>query len=221
MQNELLVIKTKQLIKQIKSKNMNNQYHYIIDKSGSMSNCQKETIDGINEQFNSLRKLALEESDQTFKASLHLFNSQLFNICSDQRPEHLQNIAMNEYCPSGSTSLYDAIGIVASAERVKSATDVKEGTKKVVFVILTDGYENSSNLFNFDTIRKLISDMQDEGYIFLFLGAIIDAKDVAEKMNIKKENAHSFLKEEMKETFSKMSLSLENLAKEKEDWSKF
>jgi len=200
---------------------MKNQYHYIIDQSGSMSDCQRATIEGINVQINSLRKLAVEEKELSFKASLHFFNDNVKTISKEQLPMNLRNLTPEDYSPNGNTSLYDAIGCIGSAERLMSASDVKQGKKKVVFVILTDGYENSSKLFTFESIRKLISEMQEEGYVFLFLGAIIDAKEVAEKMNIKKENAHSFSKDQMKGTFSKMSSSLEDLAKKKSNWNKF
>jgi Mg-chelatase subunit ChlD len=208
-------------INQIKIKKMKNQYHYIIDKSGSMSDCQAKTVNCLNEQFTSLQRLALDEKKQEFRASLHFFNSSLQTIINEQNPMNLSKLQLNDFCPSGSTSLFDAIGIIASAERLKSSEGVKSGQKKVVFVIITDGYENSSQLFNFENIRKLISEMQNEGYIFMFLGAIPNAKVVATNISIKDERAHSFHKKDMDTVFKKMGDSLSDLAKNKTNWNKF
>ncbi len=200
---------------------MKNQYHYIIDQSGSMSDCQKITVNCINEQFATIQNLAIEEKKQEFKASLHFFNDYLRTMINQQTPMNLPKLNLNDFCPSGNTSLYDAIGTIASAERLNSSSSVKKGEKKVVFVIITDGHENRSLLYNFENIRKLILEMQNEGYIFMFLGAIIDAKNVAAKMNIKEEHAHSFYKKDMNSVFKKMGNSLTGLAKNEMDWNKF
>ena len=200
---------------------MKNQYHYIIDKSGSMSDCQQQTVKCMNEQFASLQHLALDEKEQEFKASLHFFNDQLHTLINEQNPMNFPRLQTSDFCPSGNTALYDAIGIVASSERLKSQESVKKGQKKVVFVIITDGYENKSFLYTSENIRKLILEMQNEGYIFMFLGAIPNAKNVATEMNIRDERAHSFYKKDMDTVFRKMGSSLSDLAKNKTDWNKF
>lgn len=200
---------------------MKNQYHYIIDQSGSMANSQKITVKSINDQFNSLKQLSFEEKTQEFKTSLHFFNDHLRTIINNQFPKNLSQLRVSDYCPNGNTALYDAIGIVASAERINSAEEVKSGQKRVVFVIITDGYENYSLLFNSETIGKLISQMQNEGYLFMFLGAMIDTKYVAKKINIKNEYAHSFEKNEIGNLFKQISSSLVGLAKNKKNWNNF
>jgi len=200
---------------------MKNQYHYIIDQSGSMSDCQKITVKCINEQFTTLQNLAIEEKKQEFNASLHFFNDYLKTKVSQQMASNLIKLEVNDYCPNGNTALHDAIGIIASAERLNSSNLVKNGKKKVVFVIITDGNENFSLLYNLENIRKLILEMQNEGYIFMFLGAIINAKNAAVKMNIKEEHAHSFYKKDIDSIFKKMGSSLTDLAKNKMNWNKF
>ena len=200
---------------------MKNQYHYIIDKSGSMSDCQANTVNCINEQFYTLKQLAVSEKKQEFKASLHFFNDFFKTMINQQSPLNLPKLYYNDFSPSGSTALYDAIGTVASAERLNSSEAVIKGEKKVVFVIITDGHENMSLLYNFENIRKLILEMQNEGYIFMFLGAIPNAKNVARKMNIKDEHAHSFYKKDMDSMFKKVGSSLTDLAKNKINWNKF
>ena len=200
---------------------MKNQYHYIIDQSGSMSDCHKITVKCINEQFTTLKNLANDEKNQEFKASLHFFNDNLKTKVNKQLASNLIKLQLNDYCPNGNTALHDAIGIIASAERLNSANLVLNGKKKVVFVIITDGQENFSVLYNRENIRNLIHEMQNEGYIFMFLGAILNAKLVAKLLNIKEENAHSFYKKDMKSVFKKMGSSLTDLAKNKMNWNKF
>ncbi len=200
---------------------MKNQYHYIIDKSGSMSDCQKTTVECINEQFVTLYKLAAEHKNQEFRASLHFFNDNLSTMINQQTPLNLPKLKLSDFSPNGGTALYDAIGTIASAERLNSSQSVINGSKKVVFVIITDGHENRSLLYNSENIRKLILEMQMEGYIFMFLGAIHNAKNVATRINIKEEHAHSFNKKEMNTIFKKMGSSLTGLAKNETDWNKF
>ena len=134
---------------------------------------------------------------------------------------NLIKLQLNDYCPNGNTALHDAIGIIASAERLNSSNLVINGNKKVVFVIITDGNENYSLLYNRENIRKLILEMQNEGYIFMFLGAILNAKIIAKQLNIKEEHAHSFYKKDMNSIFKKMGSSLTDLAKNKMNWNKF
>jgi hypothetical protein len=200
---------------------MKNQYHFIIDQSGSMANCQKTTIKSINDQFSSLKQLSSEEKNQEFKTSLHFFNDHLRTIINNQYPKNISRLRASDYCPNGNTALYDAIGTVASAERIKSAEEVMSGQTRVVFVIITDGNENYSLLFNSENIGKLIHQMQGEGYTFMFLSAIINAKHVAKTINIKNEHAHSFEKTEIPELFKRISSSLVGLAKRKKNWNNF
>ena len=118
-------------------------------------------------------------------------------MINQQTPLNLPKLKLSDFSPNGGTALYDAIGTIASAERLNSSQSVINGSKKVVFVIITDGHENRSLLYNSENIRKLILEMQMEGYIFMFLGAIQNAKNVATRINIKEEHAHSFNKKEM------------------------
>ena len=68
----------------------------------------------------------------------------------------------------------------------------------LVFVILTDGYENASRMFTLESIRNMISRLEETGnWTFSFIGATLDAVDVAKDLAIKAHNSFSFDKSEM------------------------
>jgi len=91
------------------------------------------------------------------------------------------------YRPNGSTALLDAIGLtVARIESDIAMAKSKEIDATAVIVIITDGYENASSLFNLAMIRSTISRLEESGkWTFSFIGATLDAVDVAEQMAIK------------------------------------
>ena len=87
----------------------------------------------------------------------------------------------------------------------------------VVIVILTDGYENASKSFNLASVRKMISRLEETGtWTFSFIGATLDAVDVAESMSIKKQNSFSFEKGEMNNSvWSKLDKSMNHYFEKK------
>lgn len=96
--------------------------------------------------------------------------------------------------------------------RIENETDIrhaKSGTTAVI-VILTDGHENASQLFKLADIRKLIERLEATGnWTFSFIGATLDAVDVAVQMSIKSHNSFSFEKSGMQnEVWDKLSHSL-------------
>jgi hypothetical protein len=126
--------------------------------------------------------------------------------------ENLKNattLSRNNYVPDGGTALYDAIGqtVLHLEEAYARQSDVPT---TFVIVVLTDGYENSSNLFNLQQIRSLIQRLEaTEKWTFSFIGATLDAVEVAQTMAIKANNSFSFEKEAMKaEVWDKLSNSM-------------
>lgn len=99
-----------------------------------------------------------------------------------------------DYYVRGSTALLDAIGktILDVGCRLSKTTE-NERPGKVVFVITTDGLENSSKEFSFDKVRELIQHQQQKyNWEFIFLGANIDVTKEAGSLGICEENAYSF-----------------------------
>ena len=112
------------------------------------------------------------------------------------------------YRPDASTALLDAIGDTITQISIQTQSSRLPTT--VVVVILTDGHENASRLFNLVKIRNMISSLEESGkWTFSFIGVTLDAVDVAESMSIKKQNSFSFEKGEMNNSvWSKLDKSM-------------
>ena len=113
----------------------------------------------------------------------------------------VDNINRKSYKASGSTSLFDAIGssVLSLQERTK--------TEKVMVIIMTDGYENSSRIFTGSKIKKIIQEKTLVGWEFIFAGANIDVDKVSDSIGIRKDRRMVYTsdKEGTKEIYNRMS----------------
>jgi len=174
-------------------------YHLVVDKSGSMSDCITGTIEGFNEQLASIRNLGVEFPEQEMVIGLTTFNGRVEHkfVCAPPTEAYLMN--RENYVPSGSTALLDAIGkSIALIDEQKAAAE-KEMPTTVVMVILTDGHENCSKYYSHPEVQQMIQCRQETGsWTFSYLGATLDAVDVAERLSIKRNNSISFDKRDIK-----------------------
>lgn len=174
-------------------------YHLVVDKSGSMSDCITGTIEGFNEQLASIRNLGVEFPEQEMVIGLTTFNGRVEHkfVCAPPTEAYLMN--RENYLPSGSTALLDAIGkSIALIDEQKAAAE-KEMPTTVVMVILTDGHENCSKYYSHPEVQQMIQCRQETGsWTFSYLGATLDAVDVAERLSIKRNNSISFDKRDIK-----------------------
>jgi len=184
-------------------------YHLIVDRSGSMCDCVEATINGFNEQLNRIRGMESEFPEQEIKVGLTLFNDTVDHISMGEPVAKMSYLSKSNYVPNGSTALLDAIGQTATL------LGEREGTQSAlpatfVVVVLTDGYENSSRMFNLEQVRAMIQRLEATGkWTFSFIGATLDAVDVARQMSIKAQNSYSFEKQAMKgEVWDKLSGSM-------------
>jgi len=184
-------------------------YHLIVDRSGSMSDCIEATINGYNEQLNRIRAMQTEFPDQDIRMGLTMFNTHIDMQAVAKDLKNATPLSRKNYVPDGGTALYDAIGqsVLHLEESFGRQSDIPA---TFVIVVLTDGYENSSNLFNLQQIRSLIERLEaTEKWTFSFIGATLDAVEVAQTMAIKANNSYSFEKESMKaEVWDKLSDSM-------------
>jgi hypothetical protein len=152
--------------------------HILLDRSGSMENCRDTAIDAFNEYVMGLRRS--DEVDA--RLSLTIFDSQSIDTIQHAEPaKNFMELSRANYVPRASTPLLDAIGHVA-AEIDKVALRKDE---KVALVILTDGFENASKEHTKETIKKLLTDRQDnKGWLVTFLGADVDAFTEAQAIGI-------------------------------------
>ena len=91
----------------------------------------------------------------------------------------------------GCTALLDAVGnAVTHIRTIHKYAREEDQPEKTVFVITTDGEENSSREFTYRKVKELIERQQkDCGWEFLFLGANIDAGEEAARIGIAPEQA--------------------------------
>ena len=91
-----------------------------------------------------------------------------------------------DYFPSGGTALLDAVGsTITSVGKRLADTPEEERPANVMFVITTDGYENSSREYNQKQIADMIEHQKTKySWTFMFLGANIDAESVGKSYNI-------------------------------------
>ena len=184
-------------------------YHLILDKSGSMMDSIHQTITGYNEQIQQIRSVQNDYPEQLITVGLTTFNGSVDDHYFAIPVQNAQMMNSDIYRPDGSTSLYDAIGSSVLKLEQMQMSEVREFDTTFVVIVLTDGYENSSRSFRLGEIRRTISRLEATGkWTFSFIGATLDAVEVAEQMNIKRHNSYSYSKEAMgSEVWDKLSTS--------------
>ena len=175
----------------IKGKSKNNivDVVFILDRSGSMGGLESDTIGGFNSMLEKQRKLEGKAYITTV-----LFDDQ-YELLHDRIDiSKVKNITEKEYYVRGNTALLDAIGkTIAKEKAIQDTLGKNEKADKVLFVIITDGLENSSREYNSTTVRKLIETQKEKyGWEFLFLGANIDAIETANSIGISAERAVNY-----------------------------
>lgn len=160
----------------------------IIDKSGSMNKICDDAIGGFN-AF--LEEQKAEEGDALL--SLTLFDSGFQRVWDGEPIDEVPPLDESTYRPGGRTALLDAFGqtIIDVYGRIES-TPEDERPEQVAFVILTDGRENSSENFTEDLLSDLVGAFRKRGWEFIFLGANIDAFEVASRYNIDSSRVTQF-----------------------------
>lgn len=176
----------------------------ILDESGSMESCKKQTISGFNEVVQTIKEISIQHPEQEQSITFVTFNgsgikTHLFNETSDQ----VREINSNMYVPNSSTPLYDAIGF--SISKLKVEVDKHKGAH-VLVTILTDGEENSSHEYNGKTIKNLIEKLKIENWTFTYIGTEHDVDRAS--MSISINNTLNYLKSP--EQFRRMFLVEKN-----------
>lgn len=185
----------KEPAKSSKSTKPNSCYNLIIlDESGSMACVAAQTINGCNETLTTIRKAESEDALTQNYVSIFCFDSDLKHsryIVENTAIENVEFITEEDYQPGGGTPLNDAIGHTCS----RLHTLIKDDkSASVVVTIITDGEENSSTHFTHAQVKSLIEQLKEEGWVFTFIGANIDAKATAMSFSI--ESSFQFVQTE-------------------------
>lgn len=159
---------------------------FIMDRSGSMCNLVEDTIGG----FNSLLAKQKKEEGEAIVSTV-LFDDKVEVLHNRLDIREVEPITEREYFVRGCTALLDAIGgaITHISDVHKHLPDDKK-PEKTLFIITTDGMENSSRKFDYKKVKKLVEKRTEKhGWEFLFLGANMDAISVADSFGIKANRA--------------------------------
>jgi hypothetical protein len=198
-------------------KNKRTYYHLILDKSGSMTSCIEQTVDGVNQQIRRIKEVAERFPEQELITSLTLFNNHITPVWTRIMPERLREITFSDYRPSGSTALLDAIGSTTDDIQRFAGSELDADEASVVVVIITDGHENSSVKFTHDNVASLIRELELTGkWTFSYIGATLDAVDIAADFNIKPINAMHFNLNESFMMYHKLNNSIDSYLNDKQ-----
>jgi uncharacterized protein YegL len=163
---------------------------FILDKSGSMSGLESDTIGGFNSNLKIHRELGGE-----VRVTTVLFDNE-YELLHDRIDiQAIAPMTDKEYQVGGMTALLDAVGMtIHKLRKVQKQTAEDFRAEKVILVIITDGAENSSREYSYNDIRKLIEHQQQKhGWDFIFLGANIDAFEEAGRLGIPLDHASGYV----------------------------
>ena len=159
---------------------------FILDRSGSMCGLEADTIGGFNSM---LEKQKQAEGKAILSAVLFSDQSQVLYDRVDI--DRIEPMTDRQYQVGGCTALLDAIGgAVHHIGNVHKYAREEDRPGKTVFVITTDGMENSSRHYSYEKVQKMVKRQQERyGWEFLFLGANMDAISAARSFGIREDRA--------------------------------
>ncbi|MBQ9975754.1 MAG: VWA domain-containing protein [Clostridia bacterium] len=161
---------------------------FILDRSGSMSGYESDTVGGFNATVEKQKRL-----EGVCYVSTVLFDGKSEILHDRVRLEEVKPLTERDYSVGGNTALLDAVGgairHIDTVHRYIREEDVPEHT---IFVITTDGMENASREFTRAEVKRMIEAHRELGWEFIFLAANIDAGDTAESIGIKREHSAGY-----------------------------
>lgn len=162
---------------------------FILDRSGSMSGLESDTVGGFNAMIEKQKK---EEGEALI--STVLFDNESKVLHDRVEVQKIERMTEKDYSPGGCTALLDAIGCsirhIGNIHKYARHEDVPERT---IFVITTDGMENASRYYTVEEVKRMIARQKERyGWEFLFLGANIDAVETARAFGIGEDRAVNY-----------------------------
>lgn len=162
---------------------------FILDRSGSMSGLEADTIGGFNSMIEKQKNAEGEALISTV-----LFDNTSEVIHDRVSVQSIKPMTRDDYTVRGCTALLDTIGgaihHIGNVHKYARNEDVPEHT---LFVITTDGMENASRRYDSEKVKKMIERQKEKyGWEFLFLGANIDAVETARHFGISEDRAVNY-----------------------------
>jgi len=166
---------------------------FILDRSGSMAGLESDTIGG----FNSLIAKQKKEDGQALVSTV-LFDDRS-DVLHDRIPlDKIAPMTDDDYFVRGCTALLDAVGgAIHHIGNVHKYARPEDRPEKTMVIITTDGMENASKRYTYEKVKSMIERQKEEyGWEFIFLGANIDAVEVAARFGISEDRAANYHSDE-------------------------
>lgn len=180
---------------------------FILDRSGSMAGLESDTIGG----FNSMLQKQQTEVEGDALVSTVLFDHESI-VLHDRVPiADVKALTTADYQVRGTTALLDAVGsAIKHIKNIHKYARQEDRPEKTLFIITTDGFENASHKFTYKAIKQLVEEQKELGWEFVFLGANIDAAQVAGKIGIDRDSAVDYHADDVgtEKVFRAMSMKL-------------
>ena len=162
---------------------------FILDRSGSMSGLEADTIGG----YNSLIEKQKKEAGEAYISTL-LFDDECEVLHDRVSLSKVKPMTEEEYYVRGCTALLDALGgAIHHMGNVHKYAREEDRPEKTLFIITTDGQENSSRKYDYKKVKHMVERQKEKfGWEFLFLGANIDAIAEAGRFGIQADRAVNF-----------------------------
>lgn len=162
---------------------------FILDRSGSMSGLEADTIGG----FNSLAEKQKKEKGEAF-ISVVLFDDRSEVLYDRVSLNKIEPMNERQYYVRGCTALLDALGgAIHHIGNVHKYAREEDRPEKTLFIITTDGMENASHIYTYEKVKQMVERQKEKyGWEFLFLGANIDAIHVAGRFGIQADRAVNY-----------------------------
>lgn len=170
-------------------KNNITELVFILDRSGSMSGLESDTIGGFNSMIEKQKK-----QDGECYVSTVLFDNVSEVLHDRVKLSEIKPMTDRDYTVRGCTALIDAIGgaihHIGNVHKYARPEDVPEHT---MFIITTDGMENASRRYSSEQVKAMIKRQKEKyGWEFLFIGANIDAVETAARYGIDEDRAVNY-----------------------------
>lgn len=202
-------------------KNNTTELVFILDRSGSMSGLEADTIGGFNAMIEKQRK----EEGECYVSTV-LFDNVSEVLHDRVKLSEIKPMTDSEYTVRGCTALIDALGgaihHIGNVHKYARPEDVPAHT---MFIITTDGMENASRLYTSERVKQMIKRQKEKyGWEFLFIGANIDAVETASRYGIDRDRAVNYNADKegtrvVYESVAKAVCSVRNCKSLSEDWS--
>ncbi|WP_119157539.1 VWA domain-containing protein [Caldimonas tepidiphila] len=162
---------------------------FVLDDSGSMREGMDATIEGFNSQVREVREGAKTAGRTTFTDVR--FGARVRVECVAEDISCIPELSAETYRPSGTTPLYDGLGITLS--RLLEQEGIHDAKTATLVTLFTDGGENSSRIFDAEILREVIVRLEaTDRWTFALVGPSDSVSTLAELLSVRADNVRAY-----------------------------